>query len=139
MMTVSPTRESIARLKDSFPKDTPVVMVNLLRFRERALYPKGSTFEECSGRQAYKRYMETAMEKLSQVGARPIWMSKAFAGVIAPEDESWDQVFLVKYPSVDAFMAMLKMPDYLAATVHREAALRDSRLIATMEILSELG
>jgi uncharacterized protein (DUF1330 family) len=138
MMTVSPTRESIARLIDSFPKDTPVVMVNLLRFRERALYPKGSTFEECSGRQAYKRYMDTAMEKLSQVGARPIWMSKAFAGVIAPEDEQWDQVFLVKYPSVDAFMTMLKMPDYLAATVHREAALMDSRLIATIEIISEL-
>jgi uncharacterized protein (DUF1330 family) len=139
MMTVSPTRESLALLRDTFPKDTPVVMVNLLRFRDRALYPKGSTFEECSGRQAYKRYMETAQEKLSEVGARPIWMSKAFAGVIAPTDEQWDQVFLVKYPSVDAFMTMLKMPDYLAATVHREAALRDSRLIATIEILSDLG
>jgi hypothetical protein len=46
---------------------------------------------------------------------------------------------LVKYPSVDAFMTILKMPDYLAATVHREAALEDSRLIATIEILSELG
>jgi uncharacterized protein (DUF1330 family) len=139
MMTVSPTRESIARLRDTFPKDTPVVMVNLLRFRDIAIYPKGATFGACSGRQAYKRYMETAMEKLSEVGARPIWMSKAFVGVIAPEDEQWDQVFLVKYPSVDAFMAMLKMPDYLAATVHREAALIDSRLIATIEIISELG
>jgi uncharacterized protein (DUF1330 family) len=139
MMTVSPTRKSLARLMDTFPKNTPVVMVNLLRFRDRALYPKGSTFEECSGRQAYKRYMETAMKKLSEVGARPIWMSKAFAGVIAPEDEVWDQVFLVKYPSVEAFMNMLKMPEYLAATVHREAALMDSRLIATMEILSEPG
>jgi uncharacterized protein (DUF1330 family) len=66
-------------------------------------------------------------------------MSKAFVGVIAPEDETWDQIFLVKYPSVDAFMTMLKMPDYLAATVHREAALEDSRLIATIEILSELS
>jgi uncharacterized protein (DUF1330 family) len=139
MMTVSPTRESLAHLRDTFPRDTPVVMVNLLRFRERALYPKGSTFGECSGRQAYKRYMETATEKLSEVGARPIWMSKAFVGVIAPEDEQWDQVFLVKYPSVDAFMTMLKMPEYLAATVHREAALIDSRLIATIEIISELG
>lgn len=139
MMTVSPTRKSIARLRDTFPKDTPVVMVNLLRFRDMALYPKGTTFGECSGRQAYKRYMETAMEKLNEVGARPIWMSKAFACVIAPQDEQWDQIFLVKYPSVEAFMAMLRMPEYLAATVHREAALIDSRLIATMEIISEQG
>ena len=138
-MTVSPTRESLARLRDTFPRDTPVVMVNLLRFRDRALYPNGSAFGECSGRQAYKRYMETAMGKLSEVGARPIWMSKAFTGVITPEDEHWDQIFLVRYPSVDAFMTMLRIPEYLAATVHREAALMDSRLIATIEILSELG
>ena len=139
MKTLNPTRESLSYLKDAFPKDTPIVMVNLLKFRDKALYPKGSSFEACSGRNAYKRYMETAMEKLSEVGARPIWMSKAFVGVIAPEDETWDQIFLVKYPSVDAFMTMLKMPDYLAATVHREAALVDSRLIATVEILSELS
>ena len=139
MKTVNPTRGALSYLKDALPKDTPVVMVNLLKFRDKALYPKGSGFEACSGRNAYKRYMETAMEKLSEVGARPIWMSKAFAGVIAPVDETWDQIFLVKYPSVDAFMTILKMPDYLAATVHREAALEDSRLIATIEILSELG
>jgi len=139
MKTLNPTRESLSYLKDALPKDTPIVMVNLLKFRDKALYPQGSSFEGCSGRNAYKRYMETAMEKLSEVGARPIWMSKAMVGVIAPEDETWDQIFLVKYPSVDAFMTMLKMPDYLAATVHREAALEDSRLIATIEILSELG
>jgi uncharacterized protein (DUF1330 family) len=66
-------------------------------------------------------------------------MSKALVGVIAPADEQWDQVLLVKYPSVDAFLTMIRMPDYLAATVHREAALEDSRLIATIEILSEIG
>lgn len=139
MMTVNPTRGSLQKLQSSLPKDTPLVMVNLLRFRDRALYPKGASFSECSGRQAYKRYMETAMEKLTEVGARPIWMSKAFVSVIAPEDEQWDQIFLVRYPSVDAFLNMLMMPEYLAATVHREAALLDSRLIATVEILSELG
>ncbi|HVN72565.1 MAG TPA: DUF1330 domain-containing protein [Desulfomonilia bacterium] len=139
MKTITPLKENLMLLKNSLPKDTPVVMVNLLKFREKALYPQGSTFEPCSGRQAYKRYMDTALEKLNEVGARPIWMSKAFVGVIAPADERWDQVLLVKYPSVDAFMTMLKMPDYLEATLHREAALEDSRLIATIEILSDLG
>ena len=138
MKTVAPTRESLSRL-GMLPKDTPIVMVNLLRFREKALYPQGSSFEGCTGRQAYRRYMDTAVEKLSEVGAKPIWMSKALAGIIAPSDEQWDQVLLVRYPSVDAFMTMIKKPDYLAATVHREAALEDSRLIATIEILTELG
>jgi uncharacterized protein (DUF1330 family) len=82
--------------------------------------------------------MDIAVEKLSEVGAKPLWMSKALVGVIAPAEEQWDQVLLVKYPSVDAFLTMIGMPDYLAATVHREAALEDSRLIATIEILSEI-
>ena len=60
-------------------------------------------------------------------------------GVISPADEKWDQALLMKYPSVDDFMTMLNMPDYLKATVHREAALEDSLLIATIEILSDLG
>lgn len=136
--TVTPTREGLSLL-GMLPKDIPVVMVNLLRFRDTALYPQGSSFENCSGRQAYKRYMDTAVEKLNQVGAKPIWMSKVLAGVIAPAEERWDQVLLVRYPSVESFMTMISMPDYLAATVHREAALEDSRLIATIEILSELG
>ena len=138
MKTVAPTREGLSRLS-MLPKDTPIVMVNLLRFRDKALYPQGSCFEDCTGRQAYRRYMDTAVEILSEVGAKPIWMSKALAGIIAPSDEQWDQVLLVRYPSVDAFMTMIKKPDYLAATVHREAALEDSRLIATIEILTELG
>jgi uncharacterized protein (DUF1330 family) len=137
--TVNPTRESLARLKDALPKDMPVVMVNLLKFRDKALYPQGSGFEPCSGREAYKRYEKAALVKLGEVGARPVWMSRAFLGVIAPEDETWDQVLLVRYPSLEAFMRMIAMPDYLAATVHRTAALEDSRLIATVEIFSELG
>ena len=137
MKTVAPTREGLSML-GMLPKDTPIVMVNLLRFREKALDPQESSFEACTGRQAYKRYMDTAVEKLSEVGAKPIWMSTVLAGIIAPADEQWDQVLLVKDPSVEAFMAMIQKSDYLAATVHREAALEDSRLIATMEILSDL-
>ena len=53
------------------------------------------------------------------------------ASVIAPEGETWDEVLLVQYPFGQAFLNMVQMPDYQAATVHRTAALADSRLIAT--------
>jgi uncharacterized protein (DUF1330 family) len=138
MKTVNPTRESISAL-GRVPGNTPIVMVNLLRFRDRAAYPPGSSFGECTGRQAYKRYMEHAAKPLGEVGAKAVWFSRALACVIAPVDEQWDQVLLVRYPSVDAFMAMIRIPDYLAASVHREAALEDSRLIATAELMTELG
>jgi hypothetical protein len=115
MKTVNPTRKSISAL-GRIPGDMPIVMVNLLRFRDRAAYPPGSSFEECTGRQAYKRYMEQAARPIGEVGAKPVWFSRVLACVIAPVDEHWDQVLLVRYPSADAFMAMIRMPDYLAAS-----------------------
>jgi uncharacterized protein (DUF1330 family) len=139
MRSIHLTRESLMRFKEDFPKNTPFVMLNLLKFRETALYPTDTSFGACSGRHAYQRYSDIALEKLREVGGKPIWMSKAFASLIAPEYETWDEVILVKYPSADAFLTMIQMPDYLAATIHREAALEDSRLIATIEILKEMG
>ena len=50
--------------------------------------------------------------------------------MIGPSDEAWDEVLLVQYPSRKAFLTMAGNPEYLACTVHRTAALADSRLIA---------
>jgi len=133
MPSINPTRESIEQLVRSLPSGKPVVMLNLLRFNEQARYPAGSDHAACDGREAYRRYARKALEKLEQIGARPVWMGKAAASVIAPEGEWWDEVLLVRYPSPEAFMQMLSMEDYQAATVHRTAALADSRLIATIE------
>ena len=56
-------------------------------------------------------------------------MANARVALIAPEQEHWDEVLLVRYPSPEAFLAMLADPEYRAATIHRTAALADSRLI----------
>mgnify|MGYP006420852977 CR=1 FL=1 len=133
MTSINPTRESLESLQQSIPMDKPVTMLNLLRFNEQAAYPSDSDHSPCSGRDAYHRYSETAAAKLDEIGAKPIWMGRALASVIAPEGEQWDEVLLVRYPSGEAFFQMLGMPDYQAATVHRTAALADARLIATVE------
>jgi uncharacterized protein (DUF1330 family) len=109
----------------------PLVMINLLRYRERARYPAGAGADPCSGREAYQRYAAVALQKVASVGGRIVWMGQVAASVIAPEGEEWDDAALVEYPSRKAFLAMIAMPDYQAAAVHRTAALEDSRLIAT--------
>ena len=131
MPSINPSRASLEQLAQSLPKDKPVTMLNLLRFNDEAVYPADSGESPCSGREAYARYSRVAIEKLRAIGARPVWMAEAFASVIAPEGETWDEVLLVEYPSGTAFLQMLGMPDYQAATIHRTAALADSRLIAT--------
>jgi len=106
--------------------DKPVVMLNLLRFRDQAAYSDPQ--EACSGREAYKRYARASLETIAAVGGEVIFSRKAGASVIGPPGETWDQVFLVRYPSIAAFRAMLSMPQYQAVVRHRSAALEDSRL-----------
>jgi uncharacterized protein (DUF1330 family) len=38
-------------------------------------------------------------------------------------------MFLVEYPSLQAFATMVTSPDYQKVAIHRTAALQDSRLI----------
>lgn len=129
--TIDPVPGEFPALLAGLPKNTPIVMLNLLRFSALAHYRDG--VPRGSGREAYARYAEVALRKVREVGGTPIFLGAVQAGLICPDDECWDDVLLVRYPSSDAFISMLAMPDYLEATRHRTAALDDARLIATVE------
>jgi uncharacterized protein (DUF1330 family) len=133
MKTVDPDRSRLPSILAQLPADAPIVMLNLLRYRDLAAYPASSGHAPCTGREAYARYAAVALKKVTEAGGAPIWMGEAHAALIAPAEERWDEVLLVRYPSVAAFVGMLQQEDYLAATVHRTAALEDARLIATTE------
>lgn len=131
MNVVNPAPEQLQKVLADTPKDQPVVMLNLLRFRDKADY--SDDYGECSGREAYQQYMKEAAACVSAVGAEVIWSGRSVGSLIAPPDESWDQVLLVRYPSIDAFMAMIQSSEYKGVVKHRTAALRDSRLVANVE------
>lgn len=117
------------QVMDTLPPDQPVVMLNLLRFRDQAAYADTDQAEPCSGREAYKRYSQTSLQTIAAVGGRVIFGGKAHEALIAPSGEGWHQVFLVQYPSPAAFRAMMALPQYQACMHHRTAALADSRLV----------
>jgi uncharacterized protein (DUF1330 family) len=131
MKTVEPVVRDLPGILARIPPDRAVVMLNLLRYRERAAYEDGTP--PCSGREAYARYGAVASQTIAAVGGSIRYMGSAAAMVIAPPDEAWHDVVLVRYPSIAAFMRMLAMPEYQAAAHHRRAALDDSRLVATIE------
>lgn len=56
--------------------------------------------------------------------------------LIGPREERWDLCFIAAYPSVSAFV---EMPTYHDAVKHRQAAVRDSRLIRLALLLSGKG
>lgn len=129
MPIVNPTEEQLATFAASAPDDAPIVMLNLLRFRDQADYGDGST--GVTGKKAYARYSKGVLPLLFEVGGLPLWMGRGRYPFIAPEGESWDEVLLVHYPSRAAFVRMVNSPAYREVMKHRTAALADSRLIET--------
>lgn len=126
---IDPTPESFRALSRDVPADVPVVMLNLLRYRADAAYPAGSAHEPCTGREAYARYTAHALAAVVAAGGEVVFHGSALAHPIAPPDERWDDMLLVAYPSVGAFLKMVMAPAYQAQSVHRTAALEDARLV----------
>ena len=130
MASIEPTPEQLSRLLGE-PDEGAIVMINLLRFRERAEYRAGSEAEPCGGREAYQRYGMHVLPLLAGVGGRILWSGSAQMVVIGPDGEGWDEAVLVEYPTRAAFLSMVTSEAYEKIREHRSAALEDSRLIMT--------
>lgn len=117
----------------------PVVMLNLLRFREVADYaqnPELMPEEPISGAKAFDLYVEGTMPHLLESGGELLFMGAGDRFFIGPEEEQWDRAMLVRQASVESFIAFASNEAYLTAAVgHRTAALEDSRLLP----LTQLG
>ncbi|KAH6704359.1 hypothetical protein BKA61DRAFT_188100 [Leptodontidium sp. MPI-SDFR-AT-0119] len=127
----------VANLPKDFPEDRPVVMVNLLQFHEEAKYPKGSPHSPCSGQEAWLvRYTEIYRKRLEEAGGYELpHVGVSGSVVVGDENEKWDAVVLVKYPNLEAFRKAIGGDEYEAtALVHREAALKRWKLIATLPV-----
>ena len=125
---VDPTRERFGQFR-SMDRDGPIHMLNLVRLREKAAYPDG---REATGAEAYEAYGRESGPVFRSLGGRIVWSGSFELMLIGPEQgETWDICFVAEYPSVQAFVSMIKNPDYQKAVVHRQAAVADSRLIRT--------
>jgi len=122
---VDPTRERFGDFR-RLAEEGPIHMLNLVRLREKAVYPDG---RDASGADAYAAYGRESGPVFRKVGGRIAWSGDFRLMLIGPEEERWDRCFIAEYPSGAAFVAMVKDPDYQKAVAHRQAAVLDSRLI----------
>ncbi len=122
---VDPTKERFAAFR-ALARPGPIHMLNLVRLREYAIYPDGRT---ATGAEAYAAYGRDSYPVFARLGGRIVWRGGFEFTLIGPTDEAWDECFIAEYPGIDAFVAMIRDPLYRAAVVHRQAAVRDSRLI----------
>jgi uncharacterized protein (DUF1330 family) len=114
-------------------EDGPFVMINLLKFKERAEYPDGSD-AELSGRDAYARYGAAVQACLASVGGKQVYAGAVTDLMLGEVGELWDMVALAQYPSRAAMMAMVQSPEYQAIEKHRVAGLAGQLNIRTKQI-----
>ena len=65
----------------------------------------------------------------ARLGGKIIWRGTFELMLIGPAEERWDLCFIAQYPSVAAFVEMIRDPVYREAVKHRQAAVEGSRLI----------
>lgn len=132
MKTVHPKREAMKEFMETEDNGEPIVMINLLKYKEIATYEGEG--EKVSGKKAYVIYSKKVTKLLLAAGGQIVWMGKVSSSLIIPDGESWDAVLLVRYPNKTAFVEMTQSEAYKKIAHHRTAAIEDSRLMATTEI-----
>ncbi len=104
----------------ALPDDSPIVMVNLLKFK-----PDG-------GQAEYAKYAAGIQPILEKLGAKILFSGKAQFCLIGQAD--WDMVALVQYPRKKTLLQMSMLPEYRAIHPHREAGLQGQINYAVAQI-----
>jgi uncharacterized protein (DUF1330 family) len=127
---VDPERAAFEAFKN-LPRDTPIEMINLLRYRAQAAYPADhpDVARDLTGADAYRAYSRASGPIFARVGGTIVWSGTPTLVLIGPADEQWDAAFIARYPSAAAFLEMVSDPIYRQAVIHRQAAIETSRLI----------
>jgi uncharacterized protein (DUF1330 family) len=110
----------------ALPRDEVIHMLNLVRLRGTATYADGTML---TGREAYDAYSRESAPLFRRSGGRIAWSGQFEHMLIGPSKEHWHICFIAEYPSPEAFLSLMRNPDYIRATRHRRVAVEDSRLI----------
>ncbi len=107
-------QEGFAAFAARAGEDSPVVMLNLLRFK-----PDG-------GRERYAEYGAAVTPLLAKAGGRAVFLGEPALPLLG--DGRWDSVLLVEYPSRQAFLDMIASAEYQAIGHLRTEALEHGEL-----------
>ena len=104
------------------PPDSPVVMINLLKFNDGP------------GVASYLQYSREVQPHLDRVGGKVRYAGASPVNVIGDGERPWwDAILVVEYPSPQAFVDTVTDAEYQKVHEHRAAALEQGDLIATSQ------
>ena len=129
---IHPTKDQFKALVANYPKDQPVVMINILRYKD-----KTGNGEE-TGEMAYARYGQNVLPFLKKAGGRLLWRGDVNTTVIGDTDAQPQVVLLVEYPSIQKFIEMSTDPAYLEVAKDRTLGLEYGGLLASSTVYNGL-
>ncbi len=105
-------------------QNTPFDMVNLLKYRDKALY-ESTADNACgrTGREAYNEYAKVVLPKIIGLGGSLVYRGQCNQYFVGDETQDYDELIIVRYPSRAAYLTMFSSAEYQDAIRHRKAGL----------------
>lgn len=106
------------------PGQEPVVMLNLVKFKDRKIYIE-----------QYLPAFNRVITELGIEGGNVKFLGEVIGNIFADENDQWDEVLLVEYPSAEIFRSIAESELYQSiANPLRIAGTAELKLIMTRSI-----
>lgn len=131
-MATWPTHEQLETFLAG-PPDRPVVMLNMLTFKQEA----DATHAGMSGEEAVMQYSRAMRSFVESRGGTFVLAAHVDSQLIGGGGEKFHFVGIMRYPSRTAYLELAGDPE-IAATIgkHREAGLESQWLFAMTEVVA---
>ena len=128
---IAPNQDQINGFLED-PELGPISMVNLLKYKEKAIYEDGRN-TDLTGKEAYQLYAAEVINYVEKYGGEFLFAGTVSRLMLGEVEDMWDAVAIAKYPSRKAMMDMIMDPGYQKIHVHRVAGLDGQLNIETTD------
>jgi uncharacterized protein (DUF1330 family) len=91
--------------------DSPISMLNLLKFKDKAEYEDGRA-TDLTGREAYQIYALGVAKLVENTGGKVLFGAEVSRLMLGEVEELWDTVAIAQYPSRRKMLEMMMSPEY---------------------------
>ena len=125
---INPTKEQYDLLLRR-DKDKPIVLFNIVKYRDMAEYPEGYDGKKnITGKEAYKLYglNSAKIQGMPMVNVKMDLAGENIATIVGDNEPEWEHYFFARYPSLEHCLNMWNSKVYQQGVIHRTAALEKS-------------
>ncbi len=126
---INPSKEQFSVLVKNYPRNEPVTMINIIKFRNK------SWDGNRTGAEAYECYSNNVFKFVKEAKGRLVWKGECMHTLIGDSQDQPHVVMLIEYPSIAHFLQMIGNPEYQKCASDRTMALEYGGLIAAKTML----